>query len=75
MDSQGPPDKAKWWTNRRRMAWTALLSGVILFPVLALVNAEIIGFAGAFYTFVGAVVVSYIGTALIDDKGWPGGKT
>lgn len=57
------------WTNRRRMAWLALIAG-LLFPVLILFtnNHELGSIAGAFYMFVSAVVGAYIGFATIDDK-------
>lgn len=57
------------WTNRRRMAWISLLSG-ILFPLLVLftANEQLGTIAGAFYMFVSAVVGSYIGFATFDDK-------
>ena len=58
------------WKNRRRMAWLALLAG-LLFPLLLMATkSEQLGaVAGPFYAFVGAVVASYIGWATIDDKG------
>lgn len=57
------------WTNRRRMAWLALIAG-LLFPVLILFtnNHELGTIAGPFYMFVGAVVGAYIGFATVDDK-------
>ena len=57
------------WTNRRRMAWISLLSGV-LYPVLVLFtdSQQLQHIAGPFYMFVGAVVGSYIGFATVDDK-------
>lgn len=60
------------WKNRRRMAWSALIAG-LLFPLLLLASAsEQLGtVAGAFYVFVGAVVGSYIGFATFDDR-WSG---
>ncbi len=57
------------WKNRRRMAWLALVAG-LLFPLLLLwSDSDQLGsVAGAFYVFVSAVVASYIGWATIDDK-------
>ena len=57
------------WTNRRRMAWISLLSGVG-YPLLVLLtdSAQLKDIAGSFYMFVGAVVGSYIGFATVDDK-------
>ena len=56
------------WKNRRRMAWAALLSGM-LFPLLVLwTESDQLGaVAGAFYVFVSAVVGAYIGFATLDD--------
>ncbi len=60
------PDR---WKNRRRMAWLALLAG-LLFPLLLLwSDSDQLGsVAGAFYVFVTGVVGSYIGWAVMDDK-------
>lgn len=56
------------WKNRRRMAWAALLAGV-LFPLLLIwSNSEQLGaVAGAFYVFVTGVVGAYMGFATYDD--------
>lgn len=61
------------WKNRRRMAWLALVAG-LLFPLLLLwSDSDQLGsVAGAFYVFVGAVMVSYIGGAVIDDNNFKG---
>jgi len=60
------PDR---WKNRRRMAWLALVAG-LLFPLLLLwSDSDQLGsVAGAFYVFVTGVVASYIGWASVDDK-------
>lgn len=60
------PDR---WKNRRRMAWLALLAG-LLFPVLLLwTESDQLGaVAGSFYIFIGAVVGAYIGFATVDDR-------
>ena len=57
------------WKNRRRMAWAALVGG-LLFPVLLLGtdSAQLGSVAGVFYLFVGAVVGAYIGFATVDDR-------
>ena len=57
------------WKNRRRMAWVALVAG-LLFPLLVLwAESDQIGaVAGAFYVFVSAVVGSYMGLATMDDR-------
>ena len=57
------------WKNRRRMAWLALVAG-LLFPVLLLATEsyQLGAVAGPFYIFVGAVVGAYIGFATVDDK-------
>ena len=56
------------WKNRRRMAWLALLAG-LLFPLLLLwSDSDQLGsVAGAFYVFVTGVVASYIGWAAAED--------
>ena len=57
------------WTNRRRMAWITLWSGV-LYPLLVLFtdSSQLGSIAGPFYVFVSAVVGAYIGFATVDDK-------
>ena len=57
------------WTNRRRMAWLALIAG-LFFPVLLLFTEsdQLGAISGPFYIFVGAVVGAYIGFATVDDK-------
>jgi uncharacterized membrane protein YiaA len=57
------------WKNRRKMAWAALVAG-LLFPLLLLwSDSDQLGsVAGAFYVFVTGVVASYIGWASWDDK-------
>lgn len=56
------------WKNRRRMAWLALLAG-LLFPLLLIWSEsdQLGAVAGAFYAFVTGVVASYIGFATWDD--------
>lgn len=56
------------WKNRRRMAWLALVAGLI-FPLLLLYtdSAQLGAVAGAFYAFTGMVVAAYIGFATYDD--------
>ena len=56
------------WKNRRRMAWLALLAG-LLFPLLLLwSDSDQLGsVAGAFYVFVTGVVASYIGWTAAED--------
>lgn len=57
------------WKNRRRMAWAALVAG-LLFPLLLLWSQsdQLGAVAGAFYVFVTGVVGAYIGFASWDDK-------
>lgn len=57
------------WKNRRRMAWLALVAG-LMFPLLLLWSEsdQLGAVAGAFYLFVTGVVASYIGFATWDDK-------
>ena len=64
------------WKNRRRMAWLALLAG-LLFPLLLLWSEsdQLGAVAGAFYVFVTGVVASYIGFATWDDLGHQGDKS
>lgn len=63
-----PPDSSRWWRNRRRMAWSAVLSG-LLFPLLVLVadSKTLADIAGPFYIFAGMIVAAYIGAATYDD--------
>jgi di/tricarboxylate transporter len=60
--------KTDRWLHRRRMAWSALLAG-LLFPLLLLWSQsdQLGAVAGAFYVFVGMVVSAYIGFATHDD--------
>lgn len=62
-------NKTDRWKNRRRMAWMALVAG-LLFPLLVLFtdSTELGALATAFYIFVSAVVGSYMGFATMDDK-------
>lgn len=57
------------WKNRRKMAWSALVAG-LLFPLLLLASEsdQLGAVAGAFYVFITGVVGAYIGFATIDDK-------
>lgn len=50
------------------MAWLSMLSG-LLFPVLVLFtdSAQLGAIAGPFYVFIGMVVATYIGAAVVDD--------
>lgn len=50
------------------MAWLAMFAG-LLFPILILFsNSNQLGaIAGPFYVFVGMVVATYIGAAVVDD--------
>ena len=63
------------WKNRRRMAWLALIAG-LLFPLLLLWSQsdQLGAVAGAFYVFVTGVVASYIGWATWDDAKHPDEK-
>jgi uncharacterized membrane protein YiaA len=56
------------WKNRRKMAWAALVAG-LLFPLLLLwSDSDQLGsVAGAFYVFVTGVVGAYIGFATVED--------
>ena len=56
------------WKNRRRMAWLALIAGLV-FPLLLLAtdSAQLGAVAGAFYVFVTGVVGAYIGFSTYDD--------
>ena len=51
------------------MAYASLI-GALTFPLLVLGSdsQNLVGLAGAFYTFVGAVVGAYVGFATMDDK-------
>lgn len=56
------------WKNRRKMAWLSMLSG-LLFPILILFtdSTQLGAIAGPFYVFIGMVVATYIGAAVVDD--------
>jgi hypothetical protein len=68
-------NQADRWRNRRKMAWLALIAG-LLFPVLLLATEsnQLGAVAGPFYIFVGAVVGAYIGFATVDDH-WQKGDS
>lgn len=63
------PNPAFWWNQRRRMAWTAMVSGV-LYPLLVLfTDSEALGsIAGPFYVFIGMVVAAYVAAATWNDN-------
>lgn len=69
MPDSNEPITTDRWVNRRRMAWLALMAG-LLYPLLFLLtnNQQLDNIAGPFYMFVSAVVGAYIGFATIDDK-------
>ena len=69
MPDSSEPITTDRWVNRRRMAWLALIAG-LLYPMLFLLtnNQQLDNIAGPFYMFVSAVVGAYIGFATIDDK-------
>ena len=57
------------WKNRRAMAWTCMVAG-LLFPALLLVTEsdQLGAISGPFYVFVSAVVGAYVGFATLDDR-------
>ena len=57
------------WKNRRRMAWSALIAGM-LFPLLVLFtdSDQLSGIAASLYVFLAAIVGAYIGFVTLDDK-------
>lgn len=56
------------WKNRRKMAWLSMLAG-LLYPVMVLFtdSNQLGAIAGPFYVFIGMVVATYIGAAVVDD--------
>ena len=52
------------WRNRRRMAWSCLIAG-ILYPILfwAVDSPHLATVAGPFYMFCGTVVAVYTGAS------------
>lgn len=62
-------DPVDRWKNRRKMAWAALVAG-LMYPLLLLVteSQQLGEVAMPFYMFVSAVVGAYIGFATVDDK-------
>jgi hypothetical protein len=68
LETLTPIIEADRWRNRRKMAWLAMGAG-LLFPALLLfTNSSQLGtIAGPFYIFVGMVVATYIGAAVVDD--------
>lgn len=68
-------NSADRWQNRRKMAWLALVAGLI-FPVMLLAteSSQLGAVATPFYIFVGTVVGAYIGFATVDDH-WQKGNS
>lgn len=62
-------DEIDRWKNRRAMAWTCMVAG-LLFPALLLVTEsdQLGAISGPFYIFVSAVVGAYVGFATLDDR-------
>jgi hypothetical protein len=60
--------KTDRWKNRRKMAWLSMFAG-LLFPILLLFtdSTQLGAIAGPFYVFIGMVVATYIGAAVVDD--------
>lgn len=61
------------WKNRRKMAWMSLLSG-IFFPCILLITpngTDLATISIPFYTFISAVVASYVGFSTWDDVHCP----
>lgn len=58
------PDPERRWKNRRRMAWMAMISGV-LYPALFYLtdSPHLAAIAVPFYMFIGMVVSVYIGAS------------
>lgn len=57
------------WRNRRRMAWISLI-GALVFPFILILipdGGALATIAIPFYTFVSAVVTSYVGFSTWDD--------
>lgn len=65
------PNPSARWTNRRRMAWAALVAGII-YPVVVLSAGDrgmgLTDMAFPFYMFVAGVVGAYVGFATLDDR-------
>ena len=68
------PNPIDYWKNRRRMAWIALVFGILqtaLFTVLAYYNQSALAALGAVigwsYGFCTFVIASYYGNAGVDD--------
>lgn len=63
------PDPKTRWKNMRRMAWTALVAGLIYPAGVYIAGGEhLVNIAGPFYLFVGAVVGAYMGFSTWGDK-------
>lgn len=59
------PDPERRWKHRRRMAYAALIAGLLM-PIIAIWADGIGALAGPYYLFVGAVVSVYIGSATME---------
>ena len=59
------PDPNRRWRNRRRMAWSSLIAGLVAYPALAAVTGSaVLGeIAWPLYTLAGVVVSTYIGAS------------
>lgn len=54
------------WKHRRRMAYMAVVGGLVAFPILCVLNPEIMPLAGPYYTFAGIGLLAYKATAVIE---------
>lgn len=64
------PDPVTKWKNMRRMAWSALVAGLV-YPVGVYLLPEargLVDMAGVFYAFAGATVGAYMGFSTWGDK-------
>lgn len=65
MSIEEHPDPERRWKHRRRMAYLALIAG-LLAPVIAVWAPNLGDMAWPFYTFLGLVVSVYIGGATME---------
>lgn len=66
-----PPDTTKWWTNRRRLAYLAMLGLFALIVATAVMPPEQVTAASPVLTALGwmfgLVLGAYVGAATIED--------
>jgi hypothetical protein len=63
------PNPERRWQNMRRMAWAAVVAGVLYpIPVAATGSQYLVDIAAVYYLFLGAVAGAYMGFSTWGDR-------